>query len=85
MSGDEYYFPGGLYFEGSGEPEDRVDTYLQESGPGKNEAEGTPLTLSLRFVSGNIDFCLVAILPNDVMTLGTWMVDVARRVKERNK
>ena len=83
MSGDEYYYPGGLYFEGSDQLGDRIDVYLQESGPGKNEAEGTPLTFVLRFVSGSVVFCLVVILPDDVISLSEWMGSVAREVKER--
>lgn len=81
MNGDEYYLPGGIDDLGEG----RTDVYLQESGPGKNEMEGVPMTLLLHIVSGASHYSLVEISPDNVIRLGKWLVGVGTEIKERDK
>ena len=86
MNGDEYYFPEGVYWNGvrdKPEPLDRRDIYLQEAGPGKNEAARIPLTFSLIFVTGSGHLSILGMLPEDVIKVGKWMIEVAEEVKEK--
>jgi len=80
MNGDEYLMPGGLY---DWEDDERTDVYLQESGPGINQAKGVPLTLCLRLVTGNGEFALVGSTPEKIIALGRWLIETAKDIKAR--
>ncbi len=71
----EHYLDGGVY--PPGDDDHRTDFYLKESPSGT--------VCDLHVVSGNADFCVVEILPADLLRLADFLKGVAEEMRGRTR